>query len=196
MAGLSIRGYARHRGVSHTAVRKALEDERITKGTDGKIDPALADRSWEARTDPRKPSNSVTGEPKHRRKPGGPSSPRWSDSESPPSAPAGTTPADGRVAAGYAASEALRSQFKARREKIALDRELGKSVDASETRRAAFTCHRRARDLFLALPDRLAPRLAVTEDEDACRAMLEEQIGQILEELKTPTADPGAAPVA
>jgi hypothetical protein len=46
--GLSIRAYARHRGVSHTAVRKALRAGRIAALPDGTIDPAVADVAWNA----------------------------------------------------------------------------------------------------------------------------------------------------
>jgi hypothetical protein len=35
LAGLTIRGYAQHRGVSHTAVRKAPAAGHITTGPDG-----------------------------------------------------------------------------------------------------------------------------------------------------------------
>jgi hypothetical protein len=41
--GLSIRAYAQHRGVSHTAVAKAIKAGRISKEADGTIDPAKAD---------------------------------------------------------------------------------------------------------------------------------------------------------
>ena len=61
MDGLSIRGYARHRKVSHTAVRKALAMGRITAGADGTIDPAVADQQWATSTNLSKPRNSVTG---------------------------------------------------------------------------------------------------------------------------------------
>jgi hypothetical protein len=50
---LSIRAYAVHRGVSHTAVRKAIASGRIKTLADGRIDPADADRSW-ANADPAK----------------------------------------------------------------------------------------------------------------------------------------------
>lgn len=52
--GLSIRSYAKHRGVSDKAVRKAIQSGRIAKAVlpDKSIDPALADRLWEANTDP------------------------------------------------------------------------------------------------------------------------------------------------
>jgi hypothetical protein len=45
--GLSIRAYARHRGVSDTAVHKAIRAGRITPGPDGTIDADRADREWE-----------------------------------------------------------------------------------------------------------------------------------------------------
>ena len=37
--GLSIRAYARHRGVSHVAVKKAIDSGRITPEPDGTIEP-------------------------------------------------------------------------------------------------------------------------------------------------------------
>ena len=49
---LSIRAYARHRGVSHTAVRKAFAAGRIATAADGMIDRDAADRAWRANSDP------------------------------------------------------------------------------------------------------------------------------------------------
>jgi hypothetical protein len=48
--GISIRAYARHRGVSHTAVEKAIAAGRIGTLADGSIDPATADAEWERNT--------------------------------------------------------------------------------------------------------------------------------------------------
>ena len=48
--GLSIRAYAQHRGVSHTAVAKAIKAGRISKEPDGSIDPAKADAQWARNT--------------------------------------------------------------------------------------------------------------------------------------------------
>jgi hypothetical protein len=47
---MTIREYARHRGVSHTAVRKAIASCRIELEPDGTIDPEKADAMWENRT--------------------------------------------------------------------------------------------------------------------------------------------------
>lgn len=52
--GISRRAYARHRGVSEAAVRKALASGRIATEPDGSIDAARADAAWDAQTDPAK----------------------------------------------------------------------------------------------------------------------------------------------
>ncbi len=48
--GVSIRMYAKHRGISHTAVRKAIQQGRITTEADGTINVERADKEWEANT--------------------------------------------------------------------------------------------------------------------------------------------------
>ena len=48
--GLSIRAYARHRGVSHVVVKKAIDTGRITPLPDGTIDPDTADAQWAQNT--------------------------------------------------------------------------------------------------------------------------------------------------
>lgn len=50
--GISLREYARRRGVSHTAVGKAIKDGRISVEADGSIDPVKADLQWDAQTNP------------------------------------------------------------------------------------------------------------------------------------------------
>lgn len=72
---LSVRAYARHRGVTHRAVQKAIAAGRITKGPDGLLNPKTVDRQWASNTDETKSRNSVSGNPRWRRKPGDPSLP-------------------------------------------------------------------------------------------------------------------------
>lgn len=52
--GLSRRKYAEYRGVSESAVRKAIASGRITLEDDGTIDPVKADLEWGSQTDPAK----------------------------------------------------------------------------------------------------------------------------------------------
>jgi hypothetical protein len=55
--GLSIRAYARQRGVSHVAVLRAIKQGRVILEPDGTVDAAKANASWERSSDPgrRKP---------------------------------------------------------------------------------------------------------------------------------------------
>lgn len=50
--GISIRAYARARGVSHVAVLKAIKAGRIQLEPDGAVDPLKADAAWARTTDP------------------------------------------------------------------------------------------------------------------------------------------------
>jgi hypothetical protein len=50
--GLSIRAYAKRRGVSHVTVLKASKAGRIPLEPDGTIDPAKADAAWAHSSDP------------------------------------------------------------------------------------------------------------------------------------------------
>nr|CUV34258.1 protein of unknown function [Ralstonia solanacearum]CUV38260.1 protein of unknown function [Ralstonia solanacearum]CUV62047.1 protein of unknown function [Ralstonia solanacearum] len=49
--GISIRAYARHRGVSDAAVRKAIAAGRITPEAGGTIDTDRADAEWARNTE-------------------------------------------------------------------------------------------------------------------------------------------------
>ena len=50
--GLSIRAYARRRGVSHVAVLRAVKQGRVVLEPDGTVDAAKADASWARSSDP------------------------------------------------------------------------------------------------------------------------------------------------
>lgn len=65
--GLSRRAYARHRGVSDMAVRKAIASGRIGLEADGTIDPGKADLAWDRHSDPaqaRAPVKASRGAPR------------------------------------------------------------------------------------------------------------------------------------
>ena len=185
MAGLTIRGYAKHRGVSHTAVRKAAATGRITVASDGTIDPAVADQEWAASTDLSKPRNSVIGVPKKRRTPGAPSDalgmPVSDDALASPPADGGAT----RLVSSYAASRAAREAYSARLTKLEFEQRSGKLVDADEVRAQIFALGRRLRDTILCLPDRLAPVLAGETDAAVIHRLLTEELERGLAELST-----------
>lgn len=86
--GLSQRKYAQHRGVSHTAVAKAIREGRITLEPDGTIDPGKADKQWQTNTNPEKQANGWKGAAKAAPAPAPPQEPRKAAAK--PAAP--TTP--------------------------------------------------------------------------------------------------------
>src|SRR5580704_17230008 len=61
--GLSIRAYAKIRGVSHVAVLKAIKAGRIPIEPDGAIDPGKADAAWERSTDPGRTKSRTKAKP-------------------------------------------------------------------------------------------------------------------------------------
>ena len=188
-AGLSIRAYARHRGVSHPAVLKALASGRIVAGKDGKIDSAAADRQWATSTDLSKPRNSVIGVPKKRRTPGAPSDPLGTlgsgAGEALNGAPAGDT---ARLVASYAGSRAAREGYAARLAKLDFEERSAKLVDADEVRAQFYALGHRARETMLGVPDRLAPVLEGQSRAEIHR-LLTEELTRGLSELK------GAPPI-
>jgi len=61
--GLSIRAYAKVRGVSHVAVLKAIKAGRIPIEPDGAIDLGKADAAWERSTDPGRTKSRTKAKP-------------------------------------------------------------------------------------------------------------------------------------
>jgi hypothetical protein len=184
-AKLSIRGYARHRKVSHTAVRKALATGRITSSPDGTIDASAADQQWATSTNLSKPRNSVTGVPKKRRAPGAPSdalgTPGLEDAIAPPANEPGAT----RLVSSYAASRAAREAYLARLAKLDFEERSGKLVDADQVRAQIFGLGRRLRDTLMGLPDRLAPVLTGQTDQAVIHRILSDELATSLAELSS-----------
>lgn len=168
MAGklLSIRAYAKHRGCSHVAVMKALKAGRIAL-TEGKIDAEAADAAWSRNTDPAQQRASS-----------GPPGGQTPAEEPPPAAQMG-----GEAAANYARSRAVRETYRARLTALDYRVRAGELVEADAVRARAFKLYRTARDMLLALPERLAPLLAGTADQYECHRILREELERVCNEL-------------
>ena len=153
---VSIRQYAKHRGVSHTAVEKAVKQGRI-KLTDGKLDVEAADRDWSRNSSP-------VNAPKPRSR----------------TANGGDGPASGPT---YAQSRAVRELYLARLSKIEFEERAAKLVSRDEVTVAAFTKARTVRDNLLNIPDRLAAMLAAEVDPTEVYQILSDEIRKALSEL-------------
>jgi pyruvate/2-oxoglutarate dehydrogenase complex dihydrolipoamide acyltransferase (E2) component len=156
---LSLRAYAKHRGVSLAAVQKAIHSGRITPNADGLIDSGRADAEWDAKT-----------RPGQRRAPAAAAAPKQ-----PAEAPA--------AGLDYFRARAIRESYLARLAKIEFEERTAKLVSRDEVQVAAFTNGRTIRDNLLNIPDRLAATLAAETDADRVHHLLSAEIRKALEEL-------------
>lgn len=124
---VSIRGYAKHRGVSHTAVEKAVKQGRI-RTVDGKIDVEQADRDWNRNSSPVNTRAAAQ---------------RAASAEPLVAGPS------------FAQSRAVREAYEARLAKLTWEERIKKLINADEVRVSAYNFSRMIRDRLLNVPDRV-----------------------------------------
>ena len=144
--GLSIRAYARHRGVSHVAVKKAIDSGRITPEADGTIEPNRADLEWaqntvSARKSPPAKTASAAAEP---------------------AAPALSTGGTSLLQA-----RTVNEVVKAQTNKVRLAQLKGDLVDRSQAIAHVFRLARTERDAWLNWPARISAEMAAKLEVDA-----------------------------
>jgi len=174
--GLSIRAYARHRGVSHTAVAKALNAGRISKNADGTIDPATADAQWDRNTLPSQSLNTGAAKPAPKVETS-PVSTR--DAPAPPETRSG--------APDYQTSRAIREAYTARLAKLDYEERTGKLLNADEVKVKQFNLARLLRERLQQIPRKVAPLIVAAviaqPDQRAVEELLLDSIREALEEL-------------
>lgn len=182
--GLSIRAYARHRGVSHVAVKKAIDTGRITPLPDGTIDPVVADAQWAANTTPTR--RSVTAEARE--------TPQVSVSarEIPQAsvkvvrdAPEPPTPALSSGGTSLLQARTVNEVVKAQTNKVRLARLKGELVDRSQAVAHVFKLARAERDAWLNWPARISSQMAagLGVDPHALHVALDTAVRQQLQDL-------------
>lgn len=180
MAPKSLRTYAKSRGISHEAVSQAIKAGRLVKsityvkGEPKIADESMADEEWAANTDQSKPRNRITGDPKHRR----------ASKDAPMQPMANDGGADGgSKGPSYAQSRAIREAYMARLAKIDFEEKAGKLISADEVRLAIFDVARRARDMLMAVPDRVAPLVVGQDDAHEIHRIIADEMRRIAAEL-------------
>lgn len=175
-ASMSGRAYAKHRGLSHTAVQKAIKEGRIKVGSDGRILVAQADKSWNANTDPGKQANGLKGSAKK----AAPARREDDDEQEERAAPPQQQAADG---ISYQTQRAIREGYQARLAKLEYESKTGKLGDVDQMRVAQFTMARKARDALLAVPSRVAPLVIGLETVAEIEKILDDEIRVICSEI-------------
>jgi hypothetical protein len=162
--GLSIRAYARHRGVSDTAVHKAIRTGRITPEADGTLDAARADQEWERNT-----GNGPVGTRQR--------APTVAARDVGGEAPAGGT--------SLLQARTVNEVVKAQANKVRLARMKGELVDRAQAVAHVFRLARTERDAWLNWPARVSAQLAakLATDAHTTHVALEAAVREHLQEL-------------
>ena len=159
---LSIRAYARHRGITDGAVRKAIKAGRITKNKNDKIDSELADKQWLKNTDPAQ-VKEIKKEDEVKQK---------TVNYNP--APLGPS---------YQQSRAIKEAYNAKLTRLQFEKESKKLISVDEVKISAFNAARMTRDRMLNIPDRVIPALVGKTDIFEMKEILKTEIVKALEEL-------------
>lgn len=126
---MSLRAYARHRGVSLTAVQKAIAAGRITLEPDGTIDPAKADAQWNQRT------RATTANA------------------------AAQAAGEDALSANYHKARTVREAYAAKLAKLEYEERLGKLINADEVQVTVFNLARRMRDRMQQIPRQVSAQI-------------------------------------
>ena len=156
---LSLRAYARHRGMSEGAVRVAIKTGRITKNDDGKIDPVVADEQWAINSDPARSKPIAQDE-------------RGEQDQTSLSAQA-----------RYQQSRAVHEGYNARMAKLEFEKASGKLISLEQADADLMEAAIITRDRMMAIPMHLAPQLVGKTDLMEIRALLNEAVVNALNEL-------------
>ncbi len=170
--GISIRAYARHRGISDAAVRKAIKTGRVTPEPDGTIDTAKADRQWQTNTNQQPSSSNLKAVPDMAF-----DAVRETLKEnSMPVAGSGTTFIQARTA-----NEVLKAQTN----RIRLQKLKGELIDRAKVLAHVYKLARTERDAWINWPARISSTMAAELSVDAhtMHVTLERYVREHLSEL-------------
>lgn len=169
--GISIRAYGRHRGVTDTAVHKAIRAGRITPEADGTIDADRADREWARNSDAPKAGTRAKATKVVVPESGTPST------DGPATLPTGGT--------SLLQARTVNEVVKAQTNKVRLARLKGELVDRPQAIAHVFKLARSERDAWLNWPARISAQMAAKLDVDphAMHVALEAAVRDHLQEL-------------
>ena len=159
--GLSIRAYARHRGVSHVAVKKAIDTGRITPLPDGTMDPVVADAQWAANTTPTRRSMADAASDKTTQQLS--ASPReipQASARAVRETPEPPTPALSSGGTSLLQARTVNEVVKAQTNKVRLAQLKGELVDRAQAVAHVFKLARAERDAWLNWPARISAQMA------------------------------------
>jgi len=206
---VSLREFARRRGVTLHAVQRAIATGRVSgtavrRSTDGRITGIEANQAtaqWNASTDPIQAARTTStleravamtapapalavAAPAPETQPARQLEIGEARDPGPGKGGAADEPKD-RDPNGYYAARADRERYAAKQAELDYHRALGNLVSTEDLRRVAERRYRAMRDALLAIPDQVAPILAAEKDPLVVRERLDDVIKKALHELSS-----------
>jgi hypothetical protein len=185
--GISIRAYARHRGVTDTAVHKAIRTGRVTPEPDGTIDAARVDQEWARNTDAQKIGTLQRAASVNFQNPEISSQQKISVAANAGAAAAlgSSSGSSGSGATSLLQARTVNEVVKAQTNKVRLARLKGELVDRPQAIAHIFKLARSERDAWLNWPARVSAEMAVSLGIAAhpMHVALENAVRQHLQEL-------------
>ena len=178
--GLSIRAYARHRGVTDTAVHKAIRSGRIEALPDGTIDSDQADAQWARNT-----SSPKTGTQRAAVKVKVPEVDGEGGGDRNGAGAATNTGSGGGGGTSLLQARTVNEVVKAQTNKVRLARLKGELIDRPQAIAHVFKLARSERDAWLNWPARVSAQMAAKLELDAhtMHVALENAVREHLQEL-------------
>jgi len=177
MTGVTLRAYARMRGCTEGAVRKAIASKRITPNPDGSIDPERANQEWTR--------NTFAGKTLHQA------------IRAPSAAPRGGVGMPGQPevssdpVAAYLRARAVSETYKAKIAQMEFEERAGKLMQATKAGEYAMQFSAIVSDALSAWPDRLTPLIAATTDERVVHRVLSNEAAALRRRVAKAIADAG-----
>ena len=172
--GVSLREYSRMRGVSLSAVQKAIKSGRIKLNTDKTINPAQADEDWHKNTNPAR-KKGVKQEYQEPAKSTSFNHNAFNDAP--------------KVAGGFQQIRTAREYYSAMFTKERLRKYKEELVEKSKVNDHIFKLGRNLINALILWPTRDSPVIAskLNVDENELRIILDERIREFLSEYGDPT---------
>jgi len=176
--GVSIRAYARTRGCTEGAVRKAIASKRITPNQDGTIDPERANQEWSRNTFAGKTLHQATrpqAVPPPRGGSGMPGPPEVSNDP----------------VSAYLRARAVTETFRAKTAQLEYEERAGKLIQATKAGEYAAHWSAIVGDALSAYPDRVAPLVAAAKSEAEIHRILVGETNALRRKMAKAISDAG-----
>lgn len=189
--GISIRQFAKRDGCDDKVVRRKIESGHLTLLPNGKLDPALVGTGWRVR-------NKKTGEPtvsapvRSVRTECGQPEAAISVDETAEQAADRIVNIEGRAPFSKAEAERIKENYLALLRQLEYDRESGSVVAVSDVVQAVVGEYALVRNRLLNIASRVSPRAAVLRSAEEVKALIDEEVALVLEELTIDGNDSGA----